>query len=234
MQLSEHQSYWVNKNYPEDQWFWVFLLMSILTHFIIVAVVKNIQVDSLASASSQAPNQAIKVSLSLLPSQYSGQLARSKPIIEAARQKIPVQKQKNPHSVDVSHSAKPRPAKPLAKSPLTSQPVTAPQLSAQIQRGKGDLQPSSRQHYFSKLLTHIETYKYYPQAAHRRGLSGSIDISFTLLGDGAIKELALSGGPVLLQRAAKQAVQQALPMPLPPSEVEMPVQVSLVMQYQLH
>lgn len=233
MQLSEHQSYWVNKNYPEDQWFWIFLLMSILVHFIIVAVVKNIQVDPLVSASSQAPNQAIKVSVSLLQSQHSAQPARSKSIIEAVKQKVPVQKQMKPHPVDVSHLVNSRPAKPLAKSPLTSQPVTAPQLSTQIQRGKGDQHTSTKQHYFSKLLTHIETYKYYPEAAHRRGLSGSIDISFTLLGDGEIKELVINGGPVLLQRAAKQSVQQALPMPLPPSDVGMPVQVSLVMQYQL-
>lgn len=234
MQLSEHQCYWTNKGYPEDRLFWIFLLSSFLIYLIIVVVAKNSQLDSSASVSSQAPNQAVNISLSLLQSQHTTQPAKSKPITKKVPQKAPIQKQKKSRRTNFSKPVESRPAKPLVKSPAISQPVTAPQLSPQMQRGKGNQQGPIKEKYLSALLTHIETYKYYPQAARRRGLSGAIDISFRLFGDGHIKGLAVSGGPVLLRRAAEQSVKQALPMPLPPSEVETPIQISLVMQYQLH
>lgn len=237
MQLFEHQCYWTNKGYPEDRLFVIFILTSILLYFVIVVLAKNTQFESEASVPSQAPNQAVRVSIDLLRSQQATNSVKTAPIPKKVKQQKSEPKKKKVRQVDQSKSKKPPVKSPgvlPVKQSATPQLATAPKRAANVLRGTDEQFVAIKQHYFSELLTHIETYKYYPQSARRRGLSGAIDISFRLFGDGQIKGLTVHGGPVLLQRAAKKSVQQALPMPLPPSAIATPMQVSLIMQYQLH
>lgn len=91
----------------------------------------------------------------------------------------------------------------------------------------------ARQEYLRRLLGHIESNKYYPSAARRRGLEAMVKISFELLADGRIRELNVAGGHKLLRRAAEEAVEQSLPMPTPPAEVVTPLVVNFSMAYQL-
>lgn len=190
-------------------------LLSLLLHAALFIQFSN---TAMSSNQVQAPVHDIRISLNLLP---------------------PVKKQQQ-KVVDV----KALKAKKIAKKKIKQkkkkiiQPVheqaVAPKISQEVQRQHIDDQLPIRQRYFSTLLTHIEGHKYYPRSARHRGIEGSIQVSFRLLANGNITGLIASGGPLILRRAAKSSVTNALPLPLCPPEVTCPIQVSYAMQFKLH
>lgn len=117
---------------------------------------------------------------------------------------------------------------------LTHEQAAAAKISNDVQRQQINDNMQIRQRYFSTLLTHIEGYKYYPRTARSRGIEGSIQISFRLLEDGNISGLTASGGPLILRRAAKNSVSDALPLPICPPDITCPMQVSYAMQFKLN
>jgi len=123
--------------------------------------------------------------------------------------------------------------KPKPVTPVVQEQAVAPKLAKAVQRHEGVDPAPIRQHYLTQLLTYIEGYKYYPHKARRRGMEGSIQVSFELLPNGNINGLVTSGGPLLLRRAAKGAVHKALPLPACPPELKCPMQVSYAMQFLL-
>lgn len=226
------------KTFKEDDWFWVTLLLSIVAHTLLFVWLDHLQTES-PDASAVAPQRAINVSLNLLQEQLQKKTESkpapiskpkaTKPRKRKIRQKIAKPaRQKKPAVKDVKEQSRPAP------TPITQEKAAAPRSGKQIQRSHGTRPSLARQHYLSHLLSHIESFKYYPQSARRRGLNGEINVSFELLGTGYINDLSVTGGPLLLRHATRQAVRQALPMPTPPAEVVPPLQVSFVMDYQLH
>ncbi len=91
----------------------------------------------------------------------------------------------------------------------------------------------ARQEYLRHLLGYIESNKFYPAAARRRGLEAMVTISFELLADGRIRSLNVSGGHKILRSAAEEAVKHSLPLPKPPAVLVTPFTVNFSMAYQL-
>ena len=112
-----------------------------------------------------------------------------------------------------------------------SQPPPKGQLSNAVD---ALLLKQQQQMYIQQLLAHIENHKYYPHAARRRGIEGSINISFMLLANGQVRQLQVTGGPNVLQHATREAMEQAQPLPLPPSGISLPRQIAIAMVYSLH
>jgi protein TonB len=92
----------------------------------------------------------------------------------------------------------------------------------------------ARSHYLGQLLAHIEEHKFYPRAARRRGVQGVIQVSFLLHENGQVSALMLEDGHEVLRKAAEEAVQAALPLPQPPSDVACPLRVSFGMEFKLN
>ncbi len=93
----------------------------------------------------------------------------------------------------------------------------------------GRLGEEEKAHYLALLLAHIESHKYYPRAARKRGIEGGVDVSFLLLPSGEIAAIDATGGPTLLRRAALKAINAALPLPTPPK----PLTRSLPVKYRM-
>jgi len=87
--------------------------------------------------------------------------------------------------------------------------------------------------YLARLLAHIDSHKFYPREARRRGREGDVHVCFYLLQDGGIRALDISGGNRLLRGAAERAVQAALPLPQPPASIDLREQISFTMQFRL-
>ncbi len=90
-----------------------------------------------------------------------------------------------------------------------------------------------RRRYLALLLQCIEAHKYYPRVARRRGIEGFVDVSFLLGPEGAIDSLVIEGGNGILERAARRAVQSAMPLPPPPSGLTMPFEVAYRMDFRI-
>lgn len=185
--------------------------------------------DSANSSQAQAPQLSTRVSLNLMPP------PQQPPQPVEAEQPKPKPKPKPEPKIEPRAKEKPpEKVKEIKPEPeVVPEQAAATKVDEEIQRGPGKEAAPARKEYLNTLLTHIEGHKYYPHSARRRGIEGSIEISFELLSNGSINDLKASGGPLILRKAAEQAVTKALPFKVPPPEVNCPLYVSYVMQFEL-
>ncbi|MBI5488895.1 MAG: TonB family protein [Deltaproteobacteria bacterium] len=75
----------------------------------------------------------------------------------------------------------------------------------------------------------VDARKRYPPLARRRGVSGTVEVSFAVAEDGTVAEarVASSSGAALLDEAALEAVRGAAPFPVGGCRFELPVRFSL-------
>ena len=92
---------------------------------------------------------------------------------------------------------------------------------------------NERENYLARLLSHIDSHKFYPRSARRRGVIGEVQVSFYLLSDGGIRDLQVTGGSKVLRQAARQAIQNALSMPRPPETLGQQEPIRFGMVYRL-
>lgn len=152
------------------------------------------------------------------------------PPVEKPRPK-PVKKEK-PRPVPVKQK-KPPPV-PVEKPEPVVQPVAQPQARGQqvVQPSEGLLQ-RKRQQYLHELLKHIESHKFYPRAARRRAVEGRVNIVFVLQDDGYYEQLELDGRHKLLVNAARQALEAARPLPVPPVDIGLSRRIEFTIEYSL-
>lgn len=72
---------------------------------------------------------------------------------------------------------------------------------------------AEKQNYLGLVAEHINSYKYYPRSAIRRGTEGQVEVSFDLQPDGSIENLHTRGEHSVLLSASQRSIEQALPMP---------------------
>lgn len=199
--------------------------VSLLLHLILF-----VQLSANANSSqAQAPQLSTRVSLNLMPppqqppQPVKAEQPKPKPKPKLEPKATPKVKEKPPEKVE---EIKPEPE-------LVPEQVVATKVAEQIQRENGNDNATIKKEYLKNLLTHIEGHKYYPSSARRRGMEGNIEVSFELLSNGTFRDLKTSGGPLILRKAAEQAITKALPFEMPPPEVNCPIYVSYVMQFEL-
>ncbi|WP_214660479.1 energy transducer TonB [sulfur-oxidizing endosymbiont of Gigantopelta aegis] len=120
------------------------------------------------------------------------------------------------------------PASTLNNKPKINQAVKASPLVSQSDQR---LLEQTRKNYHALLMRHIEVQKHYPRIARKRKIEGKIIVSFTLLANGKIKNLLINGQRSILNKASKNAVMSALPMPKPPHDLTMPMEIKFAMNY---
>ncbi len=95
---------------------------------------------------------------------------------------------------------------------------------------------TEKQNYLGLVAEHINSYKYYPRSAIRRGTEGQVEVSFDLQPDGSIENLRTQGEHSVLLGASQRSIEQALPMP-PRTENLLslgPIHIEFSMKYFLH
>lgn len=125
---------------------------------------------------------------------------------------------------------KPTPAaQPVAHN--TIPPVKEVKISPVQSKADQRLIEQTRKSYQALLMRHIEVHKHYPRVARKRKIEGKIQVSFTLLANGDIKNLMINGKRSILKKATKNAIDYALPMPQPPKNLSLPMDIKFYMNY---
>lgn len=120
--------------------------------------------------------------------------------------------------------------------PTTEEAEKSPEVAEAVAGTVQDpaLIKKAKQEYLRRLMAHIESHKEYPRAARRRRIEGDVRVEFSLLEGGRIAGLNTTGGHRLLSEAARQAVEQAVPMPAPPDSMPLPWQIAFTMRFSLN
>ena len=90
-----------------------------------------------------------------------------------------------------------------------------------------------RREFIAQLLEKINSNKSYPNSARRRGLEGEVDIRFTLLEDGNVKNIEILSGKSIFKKATIQAIQNSLPISVDDSLFDFPKGFKLKVTYSL-
>jgi len=127
-----------------------------------------------------------------------------------------------------------RRTEPVEKTEPVRQIAAPAQIQGQqVSHVSDGLLKRERQQYLHKLLSHIESFKYYPRAARKRSLEGDVTISFVLQDDGCYEQLSIDGRHKILVKATQHALESAMPLPVPPKDIGLSSKIEFVMAYSL-
>lgn len=125
------------------------------------------------------------------------------------------------------------PPAPITQSEITQPEIKENQAEPVLQAAEPSYSKNEIDLYLQQLLAHIEKHKYYPSSARRRGLTGEVMIELSINHQGNIDRLNTSGEHRILNQAAKQTIQTAIPLPVSGDTFSYPLELSFNMQYKL-
>ncbi len=92
---------------------------------------------------------------------------------------------------------------------------------------------NERNVFIERVLTAIESNKFYPRLARKRNMQEIIDVSFDLLESGDVKNMLITGRYKTLRHAARMAVLNARPFVTFPASVNFPFNIKYSMAFKL-
>ena len=101
-------------------------------------------------------------------------------------------------------------------------------------RGGGSPKRSAaaKNRFLSQIRSRINHAKSYPRVAKKRRMQGVVKVRFTILANGHVGNISLSG-PKIFYRSARKAVKSAFPVSVKNIPLSLPTVVNLSLRYQL-
>jgi len=126
--------------------------------------------------------------------------------------------------------------KPLEK-PVKKQ--KKPQKKKRVHRkreisggGSPHYSAAQKNHFLAMIRQKIDRAKSYPRIARKKGMQGVVRVSFTILSDGHVGKIRISG-PRIFHKSARQAIQRAFPVDVKKAPLRLPATVNLSLRYKL-
>ncbi len=91
---------------------------------------------------------------------------------------------------------------------------------------------AKKNQFLTQVRRKINQHKSYPKIAKRRGMQGSVKVRFTILANGNVGHISVSG-PKVFHNSARYAVKKAFPISTKNIPVSLPTSVNLLLRYQL-
>ena len=92
--------------------------------------------------------------------------------------------------------------------------------------------PNKKSQFLASLRAKINRKKSYPRIAQKRGMQGTVKIRFTILKNGRVGNISVSG-PKVFHNSAKGAVKKAFPINVKNAPLSLPTTVNLSLRYRL-
>jgi protein TonB len=140
---------------------------------------------------------------------------------------------KKPKPVIKKHIEKPKKKKKEKKKKITKKKKPKKKPSRQQASSKQSKSTKAeRNKFWTKLRVKIDRNKFYPRIAKKRGMQGSVKVKFTILANGNVGHISVSG-PKVFHNSAKNAVKKAFPIDIKKSPISLPTSVNVPLNYQL-
>jgi protein TonB len=94
------------------------------------------------------------------------------------------------------------------------------------------IDPNKKSRFLASIRAKINRAKSYPRIAQKRGMQGTVKVKFTILKNGHVGNIRLSG-PKVFHNSAKRAVKKAFPISVKNAPLSLPTSVNLSLRYQL-
>lgn len=151
---------------------------------------------------------------------------KSKPVIKKIIKKKPIVKKKRVKKRIVKKIKKKSAQKKSVKKRRTTQRNSSKRSVPK------KVSTAEKNRFLNQIRRKIDRSKTYPRAAKRRGMQGSVKVKFTILANGQVSNIRLSGSK-LFHSSARNAVQKAFPVNVKNAPLSFPQTVNVTLRYQL-
>jgi protein TonB len=131
---------------------------------------------------------------------------------------------------------------PVVKKPIIKNPkkkkVNKKKVKNKIvkkrvkKKSKTRKDPAKKNAFYAKIRAKIKRNKTYPRIAQRRGMQGSVKVKFTILRNGQVSNIQVSGKKIFY-KSARSAIKKAFPIATKNIPISLPATVNLTLRYQL-
>ena len=92
--------------------------------------------------------------------------------------------------------------------------------------------PAKKNAFLSAIRNKINRNKTYPRIAQRRGMQGSVKVQFTILRNGHVSNIKITGKKIF-HKSARNAVKKAFPINAKNAPLSLPSTVNVTLRYQI-
>ncbi|MCF6245483.1 MAG: energy transducer TonB [Sulfurovum sp.] len=97
---------------------------------------------------------------------------------------------------------------------------------------KPQTSPAKKNRFLNQLRAKINRYKAYPRIAQRRGMQGAVKVRFTILKNGKVSSISVSG-PKVFHTSARKAVKKAFPINTKNTPLSLPMVINVTLRYRI-
>ena len=126
--------------------------------------------------------------------------------------------------------------KRVSKKKFTAKRKTKKNINQKATKQKASssrkLSAAKKNAFLSQIRTRINRNKNYPRIAQRRGMQGTVKVRFTILANGHVSNIVISGKKVFFS-SARSAIKKAFPINVKNAPMSLPETVNLILNYQI-
>jgi len=139
---------------------------------------------------------------------------------------------KKPKPVIKKRIEKPKKKKVVKKKVTKKKKLKKKSSRQQASSKQSKSTKAERNKFWTKLRMKIDQNKFYPRIAKKRAMQGSVKVKFTILANGNVGNISVSGSKVFYN-SARNAVKKAFPIDPKKSPISLPTSVNVPLNYQL-
>jgi len=127
---------------------------------------------------------------------------------------------------------KPKPKKKINKRIVKKKKKRKVTKRSSRRATSSKVNPNKKSQFLARIRAKINRAKSYPRIAQKRGMQGTVKVRFTILKNGRVGHISVSG-PKVFHNSAKSAVKKAFPINTKNAPLSLPTTVNLSLRYQL-
>lgn len=148
-------------------------------------------------------------------------------VVEKVEKKKPVKKEKKTKTHKKQIKKKTSKNKALKKR--ISKNKTSKQQASKQQNHSSK---AEKNRFWNALRRKIDSHKFYPRIAKKRGMEGIVKVKFTILANGNVGHITVKG-PNIFHNSAKNAVKSTFPISVKKAPIALPASINITLRYQL-
>ncbi len=122
--------------------------------------------------------------------------------------------------------------KPKAKKKIRKKTAKKKQSRQKASSRGSNISPAQKNQFLANIRAKINKHKSYPRIAKKRGMQGTVKVEFTILSNGNVGNISVSG-PKVFHSSARNAVESAFPVNVKNAPISLPKSINITLRYQL-